>query len=1859
MFHRLFPAVAAACAFAALSQPCLASPDSVVVFNEIQYNPPGATESGEWIELFNQMGIKTDISNWRIDGIGYKFPPNTIINPGAYIVVAKTPSAGQFGPFTGSISNGGQHLQLINQSDRMMDEITFTDDDQWPAGPDGSGATLAKKLPYTASDHSANWTVSSQIGGTPGTLNFPAAGAPPPVSTVRLLNLSNTWRYNESGTDLGTTWATAAHAVGGAWKSGPGALAYETTATVPIGTNLTFPGANDPYVMTYYFETEFTVTAAQLAALQSLKLRHAIDDGAVFYINGSPVFRVNLPDTGVTAATPATANVEATALSANMPLPAGALVPGANRLSVEVHQFAAGNSDVVFGMELDLDVFDTVPGAPPTVRFNEVPAYTTQSFWLELANTGTAAVDVTGLVVSADNDPARQYVLPAGSLAPGAQLLLDEATLGFRPSNDEKLFLYTAGKAVLLDARTLTGRLRGRAAGRGDEWLYPSAATPGAPNTFVFNTGVVISEIQYNPPALVSVPAVPPTFQVTPLIAYGDTWRYNNTNENLPQGWAATTHPVGGNWKSGPGPIGAETAALPVALATPLTGYSAATVTYYFERDFEVTAAQIAAATSLEITHEIDDGAVFYLNGAELSPRFNMQEGIAIGPETLATTGVGDATLNSFVIPVSSLVPGTNRISVEVHQNSASASTDLVFGMKLDARVQLTPGTPGQPLRNSDNQWIELANRSGAPVDLSGWDFGDGIDFTFPNGTSLAPGEHACVVRDAALFSTAYPNARMLGVWGGSLSRSGEHLVLRDLRKNPVNDLRFHDSGQWPEFADGGGASMELRDLRSDNTVGNAWVASDESSRTAWKTYTYRGSAIPNGGPDTQWLEFNMGMLAAGELWIDDVSVVETPDTTPVQKITDGGFNNAAAWRLRGNHRHSAIISEPGNAANKILRLVATGPTEHMHNQVETTLASAVNNSRDYQISFRARWVTGSNQLHTRLYFNRLARVNVIDRPANVGTPSAPNSRAVSNVGPTYANLKHSPSVPAVNQAVTISATASDPDGIASMVVSYSVNGGAFLTAPMTSLGGGRYEGTLPGQAAAGAVVQFYITGTDGSGASSFYPALGPESRALYKVNDNTAATTGLHNFRIITTNADRTFMHTNTEVMSNDRIECTVIDRENDIYYGAGVRLKSSERGRNQTGRVGYNVDFPSDGLFRGAHGGVAVDRSEGQSPGQRELLFDIMISNSGGPISRYYDFIKILAPNSTLTGGAVLQMARYDDVFLDTQFENGSDGSIYEYELVYYPTSATAAGAKIPEPDGVVGVGINNLGDDPEKYRWFFLNKINREGDDFTPIMNYCKLFSMTGTPSAFETRVNEVVDVDTWLRGMAYAVLSGAGDNAAANSGHNGIYYARPGGRVIFLPHDMDFSFDFTRSIFANAECNTLTNNTALPGNAARRRIYLGHLHDVVTTVYNNTYMSGYTTHLATLDPAQPWASRLSDINTRSNNILSQINSAIPNAAFAITTASPLTVASSTAAVSGNGWVNVREIRIQGSNAPLAVTWTGNSTWQVSVPVVPGQNTVVLEAVNFSGVVVGTSTITINNTTTVEPASAANLVVSEIMYHPADPSAAEIAAGFADADQFEYLEVMNIGANTVSLTGARFTSGIDYDFAAGATLTPGSRLVIPQNRAAFLLRYPGAAASVAAGAFLNDTRLSNSGENIVLTGASGAAIKSFAYGDSAPWPTAADGSGYSLILIAPQTNPDHSVAANWRSGTVPGGNPGAGDAVPFSGTPGADADNDGLSALLEHALGSSDNSANASGIKVSLDSNGQIVFEYPRNLAADDVIFEVQLSTDMTTWQTAAFTVDSESPLGNGTSRVVSRAAPPVPATRAFTRLNVRAR
>ena len=170
----------------------------------------------------------------------------------------------------------------------------------------------------------------------------------------------------------------------------------------------------------------------------------------------------------------------------------------------------------------------------------------------------------------------------------------------------------------------------------------------------------------------------------------------------------------------------------------------------------------------------------------------------------------------------------------------------------------------------------------------------------------------------------------------------------------------------------------------------------------------------------------------------------------------------------------------------------------------------------------------------------------------------------------------------------------------------------------------------------------------------------------------------------------------------------------------------------------------------------------------------------------------------------------------------------------------------------------------------------------------------------------------------------------------------------------------------------------------------------------------------------------------------------------------------------------------------------------------------------------------------------ASAENLLVSEIMYHPRDGQSHEQAAGFFHQDLFEFIELMNVGHQTIYLGDLRFTNGICFDFQEAdiQMLEPGGRVVLVANAEAFARRYGGEVP--VAGQFVG--RLSNGGETLTLQ-RDQEILHHFSYDDRAPWPTTPDDFGFSLTLINPAPGTDLSQAAQWTVDTSSaGGSPGS---------------------------------------------------------------------------------------------------------------------
>ncbi|MDB4449376.1 CotH kinase family protein, partial [bacterium] len=267
---------------------------------------------------------------------------------------------------------------------------------------------------------------------------------------------------------------------------------------------------------------------------------------------------------------------------------------------------------------------------------------------------------------------------------------------------------------------------------------------------------------------------------------------------------------------------------------------------------------------------------------------------------------------------------------------------------------------------------------------------------------------------------------------------------------------------------------------------------------------------------------------------------------------------------------------------------------------------------------------------------------------------------------------------------------------------------------------------------------------------------------------------------------------------------------------------------------------------------------------------------------------------------------------------------------------------------------------------------------------------------------------------------------------------------------------------------------------------------------------------------------------------------------------------------------------------------------------------------------------------------PASAENLVISEFHYRPADASAIELAAGFTDRDDFEFIELMNRGSQTINLNGVKFVDGVTFDFSTAEirSLDSGARVLIVKNLAAFEERYGNAFSSKIAGEYSGN--LSNDGELITLVDATGTNILSFTFNDQSPWPEEPDGDSYTLVLINPMGPiiPEHGDPANWRASASSGGSPGGSGSSNYNdwkianGLPipetDADPDRDGRDNLLEYFEGTNPNSSDLASGTIALESltlegvtKHYIVFRFRRNLTADDVSLAPQISVDLNNW------------------------------------------
>lgn len=450
--------------------------------------------------------------------------------------------------------------------------------------------------------------------------------------------------------------------------------------------------------------------------------------------------------------------------------------------------------------------------------------------------------------------------------------------------------------------------------------LYGGSVTNGFVATLTAGSGTLYYTLDGTDPRLPGGGIAPGAISYeggSGLFPLGSQWRYWDIGTLPDPLWKRVEYDHS-DWLVGAAPLGYgngdETTTLDYG-----TSSQNKRIAYYFRRAFNVTTPRSEGFLTIDLVR--DDGAAVYLNGVEVI-RDNLPEG-PLDPDTRALSAIGgsaETQANPFTIPATSLIVGENVLAVELHQASPSSSdirfdlalkapgaTEVVIegDMVIKARVlsdttwsalanasftttERVPPTAGDILFSElnynpdgpdDYEFLELYNASDEYLDLTGTRLDGGVEFLFPNGFTLAPGQCAVVVENAAAFDERYrspdspwyaPGIVVAGEWSGRLSDEGERVALLDGTWAEIAAVTYDSSNSWPERANGRGSSLELRDpegVPADPVERETFLAQGRNWRSSGLYQGSPGRLDP--GERTLVISEVLAHTDAGEDWVE------------------------------------------------------------------------------------------------------------------------------------------------------------------------------------------------------------------------------------------------------------------------------------------------------------------------------------------------------------------------------------------------------------------------------------------------------------------------------------------------------------------------------------------------------------------------------------------------------------------------------------------------------------------------------------------------------------------------------------------------------------------------------------------------------------------------------------------------------------------------------------------------------------------------------------------------------------------------------------------------------------------------------
>jgi hypothetical protein len=158
---------------------------STLALTELHYHPSEhilgedtlRSKDLEFIELKNTGEHAISLSGLVLDSaVYYEFPPDAVLPPGQFFVVASKSSdfyrkygMVASGNYRKNLSNSGEELILYHNDGRILFQFSYSDDNPWPGLPDGTGHSLVslRHNPEGSPSEPEYWRSSADKGGSP------------------------------------------------------------------------------------------------------------------------------------------------------------------------------------------------------------------------------------------------------------------------------------------------------------------------------------------------------------------------------------------------------------------------------------------------------------------------------------------------------------------------------------------------------------------------------------------------------------------------------------------------------------------------------------------------------------------------------------------------------------------------------------------------------------------------------------------------------------------------------------------------------------------------------------------------------------------------------------------------------------------------------------------------------------------------------------------------------------------------------------------------------------------------------------------------------------------------------------------------------------------------------------------------------------------------------------------------------------------------------------------------------------------------------------------------------------------------------------------------------------------------------------------------------------------------------------------------------------------------------------------------------------------------------------------------------------------------------------------------------------